>query len=84
MQQLILREKKGLQGSGVFISESLTKPRLQLLNYAKSKFEKRFTWSSGGVILTKLSDGKVITVKTASQVDALHQPTTPHPSPSQD
>lgn len=84
MQQFILREKKSLQGSGVFISESLTKPRLQLLNYAKSKLGKRSTWSSGGEILTKLSDGKVITVKEASQVDVLHQSTTAHPSPSQD
>ena len=71
MQQLILREKKCLQGSGVFISESLTKSRLQLLNYTKSKLGKRSTWSSGGEILTKLSDGKVITVKEASQVDTL-------------
>ena len=82
MQQLILREKKCLQGSGVFISESLTKSRLQLLNYTKSKLGKRSTWSSGGEILTSLSDGKVITVKVASQVDTLYQLTTAHPSPS--
>ena len=82
MQQLILREKKCLQGSGVFISESLTKSRLQLLNYTKSKLGKRSTWSSGGEILTKLSDGKVITVKEASQVDTLYQLITAHPSPS--
>jgi hypothetical protein len=83
-QQLILREKKSLQGSGVFISESLTKPRLQLLNYAKSKLGKSSKWSSGGEKLTQLSDGKVITVKETSQVDALHQSTTAHPSPSLD
>jgi len=34
MQQLILREKKSLQGSSVFIFDLLTKPSLQLLNYA--------------------------------------------------
>ena len=84
IQKLILREKKSLQGSGVFISESLTKPRLQLFNYAKSKLGKRSTWSSGGEILTKFSDGEVITVKEVYQIFALHQSTTAHPNPSQD
>ena len=50
MQQLILREKKCLQGSGVFISESLINSGLQLLSYTKSKLGKRSTWSTGGEI----------------------------------
>ena len=50
MQQLILRENKCLQGSGVFISESLINSGLQLLSYTKSKLGKRSTWSTGGEI----------------------------------
>jgi hypothetical protein len=82
MQQLLLREKKSFQGGVVLISDSRTKPTLQLQNYAESKLGERSIWSSGKEILTKLSEGKGITVKEAYQVLSLHQSTKAHPSPS--
>jgi len=37
-----------LKGNGVFLSESLTKTRLEVQNYAKAKFGMKSVWSSGG------------------------------------
>ena len=69
LQELILKERKNLKGNGVFLSESLSKTKLVVLNYAKAKFGMNSVWSSGGEIFLKTPDGKTIKLKSTNEVD---------------
>jgi len=69
VRQLLLRQKKDLKGSGILFSETLTKPRLQLLSYAKSKLGLRNVWSSKGDILYKTQSGRVVKFNNQSEID---------------
>jgi hypothetical protein len=52
----VLRAKKKLKNSKIFISESLTPGRLTLLKRAREKFGARNAWSSNGHILVNHED----------------------------
>ena len=69
IRQLLLRQKKDLKGSGTLFSEMLTKPRLQLLSYAKSKLGLRNVWSSKGDILYKTQSGRVVKFSDQDEID---------------
>jgi len=67
--QLLLRQKKDLKGSGTLFSEMLTKPRLQLLSYAKSKLGLCNVWSSKEDILYKTQSGRVVKFSDQNKID---------------
>jgi hypothetical protein len=57
------KTKSKLTSSGIFVIESLTKQRWDILNAAKDKFGLRNAWSDRGQILAKPSDGTPIKKK---------------------
>jgi hypothetical protein len=56
----VFKAKSKLASSGIFVVESLTKQRRDILNAAKDRFGQRNAWSDRGQILAKPSDGTPI------------------------
>lgn len=52
----LLKNCGKFKGSKLFVSEDLTKPRLQLLNEVKSAVGKENVWSYNGIIYTKINN----------------------------
>ena len=61
----VLGERKKLKGTGLFISESLTKARLDILNATKDKVGNRNVWTVDGRIIAKIGS----TTKRFTNVD---------------
>ena len=59
----VFKAKSKLASSGIFVVESLTKQRRDILNAAKDRFGQRNAWSDRGQILAKPSDGTPIKKK---------------------
>ena len=70
-----MKEKK-LKGTGLFISESLTKSRLDLFNATKDKVGNRNVWTVNGKIMAKIGS----TTKRITNVhDIIALPNPSHP-----
>lgn len=60
--------KKLLKGTNYFISESLTRIRLNLYKKARESFGSKNAWTIDGRIIVLLPDGKKKTIETAVQL----------------
>ena len=66
----VSKAKAKLASTGVFVSESLTKRRRDILNAAKDKYGQRNVWSDQGQILAKPSAGSTV-MKIRSITDCI-------------
>lgn len=69
-RDMVMKQKKKLKGSGVVVTEDLTKARLEILKSAGERFGKQNTWSHDGVILVKRNDQK-LRIKSEEQLSAI-------------
>ena len=65
-----MKNRSKLKGSKCFVSESLTRPRQEVLNAARDVVGMRNAWSVQGRILAKSGD-QVVRIKDLSEVVSL-------------
>ena len=58
VKDFIYYSKRSFKGSGLAITESLTKRRLHLMNEAKSSFGKQHVWSMNGQIFVNINNAR--------------------------
>ena len=66
----VFKAKAKFASTGVFVSESLTKRRRDILNAAKDKYSQRNVWSGQGQILAKPNAGSTV-MKIHSITDSI-------------
>ena len=58
----VYSKKKNLKGKGIFITENLTKRRMDMFIKAKEEYGTQSVWSKEGRIYARDTDGNVITI----------------------
>lgn len=80
-KELVWANKTALKGSGLTISEFLTKSKHHLFMEARKVFGVNKCWSSNSKIIVLLPDKNRVTIE---QMDDLHRLILKHPSPESD
>ena len=69
-----MTRKKNLRGTGVVVTESLTKKRFSLLNTCFETFDKKNVWTLDGRIYCKQASGDItVFTKKADLTDHLNK-----------
>lgn len=67
----VMKCKKNLKGTSMYVNEDLTFFNKELLNYARTELKNLSVWSTDGKILIKQQSGRIVRVKTKNDVDSI-------------